>query len=260
MPGIKSFRSNFLKLILLFSLLFWSAWALADPPFLTNSAQPSEYKKLDVYLFSWAERAGSETSLWAPALELDYGIVPRWELHLITYMASFMMPGSTQVGFGDTEVGVEYQFLQESKYFPALAFFPMAELPAGDANRYLGNGVTWYRLPLGIQKSWGDWLSYAQIEYDINPAVGMQDSWSVGLVIQRQLTKKLALGAELYAQSATSQEGGIFGGSQTSSYTIINIGAIYNFTPTFALQASIGRSIAGAQDAQGYFGFYWNVG
>lgn len=259
MSGIKSSRLKALKLILFSSLLCWSDWVLADPPFITNSAQPSDYKTLDVYLFSEAERAGASTVLWAPALELDYGIAPNWEIHLITSMISLMMPGSKQVGFGDMEVGVEYRFLQESKYFPALAFFPMAELATGDADRNLGNGKTWYRLPLGIQKSWGDWLSYAQIEYDINNAEGMQDSWSGGLVLQRQLTKSFALGAELYTQSATSQEGGIIAGTQTSSFTLINLGAIYNFTPSFALQASVGHSVAGAQEALGYFGFYWSI-
>ena len=38
--------------------------------------------------------------------------------------------------------------------------FNMIEAPTGNADRGLGVGATWYRLPVWMQKDWNHWTTY----------------------------------------------------------------------------------------------------
>ena len=108
----------------------------------------------------------------------------------------------------------------------------MAEVATGSAARGLGNGRTWYRLPLWVQKSWGPWTSYGG---------GGRD-----------FSSRLTLGGEVFRQTAQ-----VIGGRD---YTLANLGGYYNFTPDFSLLFSGGRSIAGEQHTVAYLGLYWTWG
>ena len=97
----------------------------------------------------------------APHIEFNYGVAPNVQLHLIAPM-TYSRPvfGSMQYGYGDTELGVKWRFVQESAHTPMVGIFPLIETPTGDAGRGLGTGQTSFYLPLWIQKSWGSWTTY----------------------------------------------------------------------------------------------------
>jgi hypothetical protein len=44
------------------------------------------------------------------------------------------------------------------------------------------------------------------------------------------------------------------------SYTVLNVGGYYNFTPNFQLLFTGGGSIAGEQHTVAYLGLYWTWG
>jgi hypothetical protein len=56
--------------------------------------------------------------------------------------------GATSTGLGDIELGIKYRFVNLDDGGLQVGIFPMAELASGSARRGLGNGRTWYRLPL----------------------------------------------------------------------------------------------------------------
>jgi len=133
-----------------------------------------------------------------------------------------------------------------------IGVFPLIETSTGDAKKGLGNGMTWYYLPLWLQKSFGAWTTYGGGGYVINSAPGMRNYWFSGWLLQKDLSEKLTLGGELFAQGPDTTN---------AEYTIIaNLGGYWNFTPDFSLLFSAGHSMAGERHLVSYLGLYWTWG
>ena len=81
-----------------------------------------------------------------------------------------------------------------------------------------------------------------------------RDYWFFGWLLQRQVTKQLAIGGEIFHQTATVVFGGIDSGAATTGF---NIGAIYDFDEHNHLLASAG---AGLQNASATNLFSWYIG
>jgi hypothetical protein len=157
-------------------IIFLVAHAMAGPPFLTDDPEPVEYQHWEAYLFTMGMSSGSGYSIEGPATEFNYGVCPDTQLHLIVPMTSVDgsgMPAAS--GLGDIEIGVKYRFVHENDTRPQIGSFPMAELPGGDAGRGLGNGRTWFRLPIWLQKSWGPWTTYGGVGAALNSAPGQRN-------------------------------------------------------------------------------------
>ena len=58
-------------------------------------------------------------------------------------------------------------------------------------------------IPIWLQKDFGDWTTYGGGGYWINPGPGNRNYWFAGWLLQRQVTKQLALGAEVFHQTAS---------------------------------------------------------
>ena len=226
------------------------ATAHAGPPFFTDDPEPVDYQHNEFYVFSTLDQSNGSNVIQGPAIEYNRGVAPNTQFHVVLPFSYFSpATGGSAFGFGDIEVGIKYRFVDETNDRPQIGIFPMAELASGSAGRGLGNGSTWYRLPLWIQKSWGPWTSYGGAGLDINHAPGMGDSTFGGWLLQRTLGSRLTLGGELFRQNAQ-----VIG---ERGYTLVNLGGYYNFTPDFSLLFSAGRSLAGEQHTVAYLGLYW---
>lgn len=180
----------------LFLLTLGSASAVAGPPFLTDDPEPVPWHHYEAYLFSTVDRANGSSFWQVPAVEFNVGAAPNLQLHLIIPGAC-VTPGGAY-GIGDIEAGAKYRFVQEGKNIPQVGTFPLLELPSGNSQLGLGNGQLWARLPLWIQKSYGPWTTYGGAGYQINRAPGMKDSLFAGWLAQRQISKRIVLGTEVY--------------------------------------------------------------
>lgn len=89
------------------------------------------------------------TTTAGPTVEYNIGAVPNVQLHIVLpFVLNTPVNGAKASGFGDAEIGVKYRFVQETRDRPQIGTFPMAEVATGDAGKGLGNGRTWFRLPL----------------------------------------------------------------------------------------------------------------
>jgi hypothetical protein len=148
--------------------------AVAGPPFRTDDPEPVDYERWEFYLFSTGTHVRGDTAATLPGVELNYGVLPDLQLHVIAPLAFDHASGSSaQFGYGDTELGVKYRFIQEDEngWRPMVGVFPL-QVPTGNSDRGLGTGSTHAYLPVWLQKSFGDWTTYGGGGYWINPGVG----------------------------------------------------------------------------------------
>ena len=139
---------------LLLAATLFALKTYGGPPFLTDDPEPVDYQHWEFYVASIDSKTAGDWSGTAPHVELNYGVVPNVQLHLITPLAYDAPAGDhSHYGYGDTELGVKFRFLQESDKLPQAGIFPLVELPSGRAADGLGNGRAQLFLPLWLQKA-----------------------------------------------------------------------------------------------------------
>ena len=150
-------------------------------------------------------------------------------------------------GYGDTELGVKYRFIQETDTLPQIGIFPMVELPTGNADRGLGSGHTAVYVPLWLQKSFGKWTTYGGYGWWRNPGEG-QRNWSyTGWLLQREVAESLTLGGEVFRTTASTQDG--------SNAVGWNLGAVINLNEHHHILVSAGRNFSGPSETHAYLGY-----
>ncbi|MGD0235720.1 MAG: hypothetical protein ABSC55_14440 [Syntrophorhabdales bacterium] len=238
----------------LFFTIFVTGQAVhAGPPFRTDDPEPVEYKHWEFYTATQYQNDRDGVSGTAPHLEANYGVAPDVQLHIIAPDA-YDRPrgGPTLAGLGDVELGVKYRFIQEGDYVPMVGTFPFLEVPTASKTRGLGTGQFQFFLPLWFQKSWGPWTSYGGGGYWINPGTGNKNYWYAGWLLQRDITKWLTVGAEVFHLTPSTADG--------EHETGYNIGAILNFTENHHLICSAGTDIHGPASFFFYAAYLWTWG
>ncbi len=239
--------------LIIFVLALSAGSATAGPPFMTDDPAPVDYKHSEFYVFSTYDKTKDGKNTAIPALEYNYGVLPDTQLHIVLpYVQSAPNGASSESGLGDVEVGVKYRFIQETETSPQIGIFPMAELDTGDSRKGLGNGKTWWRLPVWAQKSWGEWTTYGGVGYVINRAEGQKNYPFAGWLLQKDIGEKWTLGGEAFARDKDTVDG--------RGTAILNFGGYYKFTPDFNLLFSAGHSVSGENHTVAYLGLWWAWG
>ena len=100
--------------------------------------------------------------------------------------------------------------------------------------------------------SGGGYGGYGGAGYILNRAPGMRDHTFAGWQAQRELNKKLTLGAEWFNPGRESMS--------ARNTHLLNAGGIYNFNENFSFLFTAGHSIRGDTHTVAYFGLYWTWG
>jgi hypothetical protein len=234
--------------------LFVFAFSFAGgPPFYTDDPDPVKLHHWEFYLASAQAKKSLDYSGTAPHFEVNYGVAPNVQLHVIA-ATSFDAPKHQKLryGWGDTEIGLKYRFVEETDGRPQIGTFPQIEVPTGASSRGLGGGNVRIFLPIWVQKSWGEWTSYGGGGYCVNPGPENKDYWWFGWEVQRDVSKAVTLGAEIFTSTATAR-----GESTTIG---LNWGAIVSLGGGSAALVSIGRDIRGPNTFFMYAAYYLTFG
>lgn len=217
-------------------MLPFSCLVLAGPPFLTDDPEPVEYQHHELYVSSQQVKTQDGTSGTMPHFEYNYGAMPDLQLHIIVpYAFNTPMTGQRENGLGDVELGVKYRFMQETSNHPMVGIFPLIETHTGDTNKGLGNGATQIFLPVWLQKRWGEWQSYGGGGYWINNAANTSNHWFFGWQLQKDISKQLTFGGEIFHSTAQ------LSGARSSSG--FNLGGVFTFDEHNHLLFSAGRGL-----------------
>ena len=118
--------------------------ANAGPPFRTDNPEPVGYHHYEFYTLSTGTHISGDTSGLAPAFDFNYGITPNMHTHIIVPAGTLDAPEGvkTQYGYGDTEIGLKWRFIDEDKngWMPMVGTFPITLLNSGAQTRGLGSG------------------------------------------------------------------------------------------------------------------------
>lgn len=233
-----------------------SQTAFSAPPFYTDDAEPAAYRQLQTYYYATLENPTHNTFIQAPAVEIDYGIIPNTEIHFIFTLVTFLpQGGQNTTGIGDIEAGIKTVILTETERRPKIALAPALEIPAGNYRRNLGNGRLWSKWPIWFEKNFGPWNTSIGGGYVFNSAPNMKTYLFGGWTVQRDMSDKLMLGAEIFSEgSYTTIHTYPF--QDTGASTILNLGLSYNFTKQTSFIFSGGHTLVGVKEWVAYGGLY----
>ena len=213
-----------------------------------------EHHHWEVYLASqYTHDKDGTTAGTAPHFEVNYGVVPDVQLHaILPFVYTLPNDSSHRYGLGDVELGVKYRFIHEGDAVPQVGIFPIVDLPSGNSSKGLGEGHAKVLIPLWLQKSWGQWTTYGGGGFWYNPGTDKKNYWFGGWELQREISKSLTLGAEIFGNTRPAvDEGNSYG---------FNLGAIINLSEEYHILISSGRDIHGPNNFTAYAAFQWTFG
>ncbi len=225
--------------------------ACAGPPFKTDDPQPVDFRHWEFYVASEQSFQRVETDATLPHVEVNYGVIPDVQLHLVAPLGYARTTAGAHYGYSDTEIGVKYRFIQESEAMPQVGVFPMVELPTGNQERQLGAGMTQVYLPAWIQKSWGKLTTYGGAGYWYNPGSGRKNWVFAGWQAQYDFSEALTLGGEIYYQTADADDASASAGG--------SIGGFINFGEHHHLLFSVGALTTAPSTFTGYVGYQLTI-
>jgi hypothetical protein len=237
------------------ALLALPGLTLAGPPFQTDDMAPVDVGHYEFYAFAASDATALGRDLTGPAVEFNWGALPNMQLHTVLGFGEAKSESATATyGLLDTELGMMYRFVSETRERLAVGIFPLVELPTGDAARGLGVGRTWYRLPLWAEKTFGPWTTYGGGGYEVVRQPAFSSFPFAGWALQRDVDSKWTVGVEAYYHGAEGPAT-----SEPRYATMLDLGGYYSFKrPTTAqLLFAIGHSVAGIAETYCYLGLYW---
>jgi hypothetical protein len=219
----------------------------AGPPFKTDDPQPVDHMHWEFYLASMQQFNRTQASASLPHIEVNYGVLPDVQIHLIAPLGYVHASDVTQYGYSDTELGVKFRLVNETEDIPQIGVFPLVELPTGDEKRQLGSGTVQAFFPVWIQKSWGHWTTYGGGGLWYYPGTGQKNSIFTGWELQYTFSEAVTLGGELCYQTASAPD------ARDSGF--FNVGGVIDLAEAHHLLFSFGHSLSGIATTTGYVAY-----
>jgi hypothetical protein len=248
-------------------LLAASCLFAQGPPFQTDDPVPVELHHYEFYIFGGMDGTPAEIDSVGPALEFNWGAIPRVQLHVIAPWGTInpsnnpiYSPGGTgpsAFGYTDMEVGAKIAFIKETKYIPQIGTFTMFEIPTGSYDAGLGVGRVWYKVPLWLQKNFGHWLLDGGGGEVVIPQSQYRNFTYRAFLLKYAFGERFELGGEIFSHG---REG--YATPQTEASAMIDLGGYYHFKHHAGEQFLFcyGHSVSGQTEQYAYVGMYWTWG
>lgn len=237
------------------------------PPYQTDDPVPVDFHHYEFYIFGATDGTPVEMDSTGPAFEFNWGALPRVQLHAVLpwgVVAPLNNPvylpsgtGPREFGMTDMELGAKIAFIKEGKHIPQIGSFTMFEMPTGNADKGLGVGKVWYKLPIWLQKNVGKWTFDGGGGYEVVPQEGFHNFPYTGWLVKKEINERLELGVEVFAHGGEGSAP-----AQTQASTMMDTGGYYHFKnhPGEQFLFCYGHSVAGQTENYAYAGLYWTWG
>ena len=235
-------------LLVMLAAISLPAAAQGGPPFIGDDPGTPGDGNWEINVAAYTERHPTERIYNAPILDANYGWGPRIQLkYQVPYLVDGTDGGPTRSGLGKSLAGVKWRFYDNDEKGLEISTYPQLEFnnPTSSVQRGLvDSGVRFY-LPIEVTKKVGPFVVNPEVGYWFADKAGA--AWAIGVVVARQVSKRLELDGELYATANTN------GSNHWNTY---DGGGRYKLGEHFVLLFMAGRSFRGpASEQPQFFGY-----
>jgi Putative MetA-pathway of phenol degradation len=213
--------------------------AMAGPPYVTDDPEPTDYQHFEIYGFTAGTdtRGGREGET---GVDFNYGAAPNLQLStVIGFTNNDARAGRGELGVGNIEFGVKYEFLHQDDFGWDVSAYPQIFLPSFSSN--VGERHVSVLLPIWMQKDFGAWSTFGGGGCAFDNGDGAINWCELGWSLTRQVLPNLNLGIEVYHQTSDEKGG--------KPLTGVGPGAIYDLNEHYHLLASWGPGIQNSDTA-----------
>jgi hypothetical protein len=219
----------------------------AGAPFVTDDPETPPAQGWEINVPVIAERDSGDYELEMPLFDINYGLRDNLQLKVeFSHLSIHPRNDAPTRGISDATVGLKWRILEEEQAGFQMAVYPQAVVPMGSTERGLGDGSPAYLLPVIAQKGYGEWTAFGNVGMVVQTHDGSRDYWFWGAALQRRVTERLELAAEVFGNSAQDLE--------DRSSVGFNVGGIWEVTDGLGVLLSAGRAFGGGPDAMVYVG------
>ncbi|MGD0790998.1 MAG: hypothetical protein ABR920_04435 [Terriglobales bacterium] len=232
-------------LVVMLAALSLPAAAQGGPPFIGDDPGTPGDGNWEVNVAAYTERHPTERIYNAPILDANYGWGPRIQLkYQVPYLVNGIDGGPTRSGLGKSLAGVKWRFYDNDEKGLQISTYPQLEFnnPTSSVARGLVDGGTRFYLPIEVTKKVGPFVVNPEVGYWFADKAGA--AWATGIVVGRDVSKRLELDGELYATANTNG---------SNHWTTFDGGGRYKLAEHFVLLFMAGRSFRGPSIGQPQF-------
>jgi hypothetical protein len=244
--------------VVILTIFSLPAIAQGGPPFIGDDPGTPGDGNWEINVATYSERHPSERIYNAPILDMNYGWGSRIQLkYQVPYLVDGTDGGPTRSGLGKSLAGVKWRFYDSNANSGGdsdedglqISTYPQLEFnnPTSSSQRGLVDYGTRFYLPIEVSKKIGP--------FHVNPEVGywfansQGAAWAAGVVVLREVNKRLELAGELYNTANTNG---------SNHWNTFDFGGRYTLQEHFVLLFMAGRSFSAASISQpdfvGYMG------
>ena len=227
------------------------ARAQGGPPYFTTDPGTPGSNNWEINLGYWPFLYTNSSISHVPDVDINYGIGKRIQL---TYESAWLRVVNgilhPKYGLEQDQLGLKWRFYDNEKSNFAVSLFP--QLSVNNPDHAVQRGITppgaSLLLPVEFTKKVGP--------IDVNWEVGYNavhlgpDGYIAGLILGHDVTKKLEVDAEIFAQGTYRH---------SINQDVFDAGMRYKIHPPFILLLMAGRSITPATNGQPYFVGYFGM-
>ncbi|MGA7080445.1 MAG: hypothetical protein WBQ43_14405 [Terriglobales bacterium] len=256
LPSLQvKFPQRILSVLLLLAMMAALSFSLpavaqGGPPFITNDPGTPGDANWEINIMTYSERHPAARIFNAPLLDLNYGVGSRIQLtYEVPYLVVGTDGGPTRSGLGKSLPGVKWRFYDSDEKKLSVSIFPQLEFNNPDASlqRGLVSYNTRFYLPVEVSKEVGPIQLNPEAGYIFSGGKGA--GWFTGLVVLREINKRMEVAAEFYNSANTDG---------TNRWNTYDGGGRYKLGEHFILLFMAGRSFARPSSTQpqlfGYVG------
>jgi len=212
-----------------------SVHAQGGPPMITDDPGTPGNGMWEVNFLSTLDKSRSGRFFETPLADINYGVGNRLQLKFeVPLVASHESGEDTKFGLGNSKFGVKYRFLDEEKSGVDMSIYPQLEFnnPTNSVNRGLVERGMTFTMPLEVVKKVGPVELNSEVGYEMTQYG--TDHVFAGLVVGRQVSKKVELAAEIYGESLRTF---------TEKEVLVNFGTRVKLSEKVGLMFSAGHTI-----------------
>jgi hypothetical protein len=234
---------------MLAAILAVSAHAQGGPPLVTDDPDTPGNGNWEINAAIIGEKHQQRWDLAAPDLDINYGWGEHVQLKVdLNWATADSEQGRRMSGFGATDFGVKWRFLDQEKSGFSLSVYPqlLTNFSPSSAARGLTSDNREFLLPAEISTAFGEFQFDAEVGR--NFIQRGSDAWIAGVIVAHPCGVNLECGFELHGVLIESQLD-----------PLVNFGVHWQIVKHVILLAAAGREFgSSAENSQGflfYFGF-----